>query len=68
MKSKSDNLKTMNGSELIKKLADLREEIRSIRFKGEGAKSKNVKMASILRKQVARVLTHMNQAKTGQIK
>lgn len=68
MKKKMENLKGMKMEELEKKISELQENIRVIRFKGEGAKSKNVKEAGTLRKQVARMLTHMNQAKIGQIK
>ena len=60
-KNNSENLKGMKADELEKKLAGLREEIRVIRFKAEGSKSKNVKEAAGLRKQVAQVLTEINK-------
>jgi ribosomal protein L29 len=61
MAKKTDNFKGMKQEELEKKLAVLQEESRAKRFKVEGAKSKNVKEASTLRKQIARVLTEMNK-------
>ncbi len=61
MKNKKENLKGMKKSELEKKLAILRENARVIRFKAEGSKSKNVKEFSALRKDIARVLTAINQ-------
>ena len=47
--------------ELKKKLVDLEESMRVLRFKAQGSKSKNVKEAATLRKQVARVLTEINR-------
>ena len=63
MKSKKNNSKAMDKSELDKKLAILRENARVIRFKTEGSKSKNVKELANLRKQMARVLTELNAKK-----
>ncbi|HEY4503115.1 MAG TPA: 50S ribosomal protein L29 [Candidatus Paceibacterota bacterium] len=63
MAKKKDNLKSMSRGELEKKLVALREDLRAIHFKAEGAKSKNVKQSAGLRKQVAQVLTAMNVAK-----
>jgi ribosomal protein L29 len=60
---KKDNLKDLKGGELIKKLASLREEVRTIHFKAEGSRSKNVKEMSVLKKDIARVLTAMNSVK-----
>lgn len=54
----------MNIAELEKKLSILREQSRVMKFKVEGAKSKNVKEALTLRKDIARVLTAMNQNKS----
>ena len=62
-KSKKENLKGMSKEELEKKLVFLREGLRVIKFKAEGAKSKNVKESVALRKQVARVVTEMNVVK-----
>ncbi len=61
MAKKKDNLKGMKKDELNKKLVILEEEIRVVRFKMEGSKSKNVKELHALKKQVARVLTEINK-------
>jgi ribosomal protein L29 len=61
MRKKMEKLKGMDGSELDKKLTESRESIRSLRFKMEGAKSKNVKESGALRKEIARILTIKNQ-------
>lgn len=60
MKNKKENLKEMKKDELVKMLALLQEEIRVIRFKAEGSKSKNVKESLALKKQIARILTEIN--------
>lgn len=56
-------LKEMKEGELVKELALFREKLRVLRFKAEGAKSKNVKEGTTLRKQIARILTEINQNK-----
>ena len=61
MKNKKENFKEMGKDELVKKLALLREEVRVIRFKTEGSKSKNVKDQANLKKQIARMMTEINQ-------
>ncbi len=61
MKKQKDNLKSMNEVELKTELGVLQEKIRVIKFKAEGAKSKNVKEEANLRKQVARILTKINK-------
>ncbi len=61
MAKKKDNLKDMTEIELKKKLAVLQENARLIKFKAEGAKPKNVKELSILRKDIARILTEINK-------
>ena len=48
-------------NDLSKKIVTLREEVRVIRFKAEGSKSKNVKETATLKKEIARVLTEMNK-------
>lgn len=60
-KEAKNNLKGMKKGELQKKLLALEEEVRVLRFKAEGSKSKNVKELSNLKKQVARVLTEINK-------
>ena len=58
---KKENIKSLSGAELKKKLSDLRENLRQSHFKGEGGKSKDVKERGKLRKEIARVLTVINQ-------
>jgi ribosomal protein L29 len=60
-KKTKESLKAMKEPELRKKLLALEESLRVIRFKAEGAKSKNVKEAATLKKQIAQVLTMLNQ-------
>jgi len=63
MAKKKDNLKGMAVGELEKELATLREHVRVIRFKAEGARSKNVKELANLKKNIARVLTKLTASK-----
>lgn len=56
-----ENLKGLKKGELEKKLVVLEESMIAIRFKAEGSRSKNVKEAATLKKQIARVLTEMNK-------
>jgi ribosomal protein L29 len=63
MKNKKENFKSLSEDELNKKLAILRENVRVIRFKAEGSKSKNVKEVSVLKKDIARILTELNNKK-----
>ena len=63
MAKKKDNFKGMKVEDLKKELATLAEQVRSNRFKAEGAKSKNVKESAMLKKQIARIMTQLNQAK-----
>ncbi len=62
MAKKTENLKGMSEGELKAKLVSLEESIRSIHFKSEGSKSKNVKEIKTLKREVARVLTEVNRA------
>lgn len=61
MAKKKENYSSLKGGELVKKLDALREELRDLRFKAEGARSKNVKEEKNLKKNIARILTVMNQ-------
>ncbi|MBP9711702.1 MAG: 50S ribosomal protein L29 [Candidatus Pacebacteria bacterium] len=63
MAKKNDNIKDMKGGELEKKLVSLEEEVRMIRFKAEGSKSKNVKELANLKKQIAKIMTEINSKK-----
>lgn len=59
-KEKKENLKGMKKDELEKELVVLRESLRAIHFKAEGSKSKNVKENQKIKKQIARILTELN--------
>jgi ribosomal protein L29 len=61
MAKEKENLKGMTKDELKAKLLSLQENIRVIRFKAGGSKSKNVKETSTLKKQIARILTEINK-------
>jgi len=63
-KIKKENLKDTTNEELRKQLLEVEENIRSLRFKAQGSKSKNVKESSTLRKRVARILTEINNRQT----
>ncbi|MBI2631056.1 50S ribosomal protein L29 [Candidatus Nomurabacteria bacterium] len=62
-KKLKEDLKGIKRGELEKKLTALKEEVRVTHFKAEGSRSKNVKELAGLKKEIARVLTHMKQAK-----
>jgi ribosomal protein L29 len=61
MKKNKENFKEMDKSELQKRLILLREEIRVVKFKAEGSKSKNVKENKFRKKQIAQILTELNK-------
>ncbi|HNW71491.1 MAG TPA: 50S ribosomal protein L29 [Candidatus Paceibacterota bacterium] len=63
MAKKKENPKGMSKDELEVKLAELRESLRILHFKVEGSKSKNVKEAQSIKRQIARVLTEINADK-----
>ena len=60
-KKTKENLKDMKKADLEKTLLSLKEEIRVIKFKAEGSRSKNVKEQVLLKKQIARVMTELNK-------
>lgn len=47
--------------EIIKALTEIREKLRTLRFNTAGARAANVKERKNLRKEVARMLTALNQ-------
>ncbi|MFH1201194.1 MAG: 50S ribosomal protein L29 [bacterium] len=63
MAKKINNFKEMEEGELQKELATLQESLRVLHFKAEGSKSKNVKEFSTLKKQIAQILTEINNNK-----
>lgn len=64
MAKKIKNFKGEDLVELKKKLENLREDLRMKHFKTEGAKSKNVKEMSMIKKQIAQILTEINKNNT----
>jgi len=60
MAKTKENFKEMKKDELQKKLTLLQENLRVLHFKTEGSKSKNVKESAHFKKQIARVLTEIN--------
>jgi ribosomal protein L29 len=65
MAKKKENLREMKRSDLDKRLAELRAAERKIKFQAEGARSKNVKEHSTLKKDIARILTELNRTKAA---
>lgn len=53
----------LNKAELQKLLGEKKEELREIAFGVAGSKAKNVKKQLHLKKDVARILTHINTLK-----
>ncbi|MEK7569516.1 MAG: 50S ribosomal protein L29 [Patescibacteria group bacterium] len=60
---KKSNLKTLSAGELEKKVSEMEESLRELRFKSEGARPKNVKGERSLRKEIARALTFLQMQK-----
>lgn len=60
-KNKKENLKEMSAGDLEKKLATLNEDLRVIRFKAEGSKTKNVKESAHIKKTIAQIMTALKQ-------
>ena len=58
--AKKTDTKNHTPAELQKLVADKREELRALRFTVAGSKNKDVKLASKLRKDIARALTRLN--------
>ena len=61
--AKKINLETHTPEDLQKLVSDKREELRTLRFSVAGSKNRNVKLASTLRKAIARALTELNTRK-----
>ncbi|MEK7106155.1 MAG: 50S ribosomal protein L29 [Patescibacteria group bacterium] len=61
MAKKKENLKDMKAEDLQKKLTTLQEDLRVIRFKAESSKTKNVKEAAHIKKNIAQILTALKQ-------
>lgn len=57
--AKKTDLKSHTPADLTKLVADKREELRALRFNVAGSKNRDVKLASKLRKEIARALTQL---------
>jgi ribosomal protein L29 len=60
---KSKDIVNKTASDLLKMLSDKRETLRVFRFGAAGAKSKNVREGRAVRKDIARILTALNDIK-----
>lgn len=58
---KFKELKALSQNELAKQLATLREQVRDLRFKAHSKEIKNGHVISSIRKDIARILTILNQ-------
>jgi ribosomal protein L29 len=56
--------KTASKEELEKFVSDKRAELKGLRFSVAGSKNRNVKLASTLRREIARALTAFNKQRT----
>ncbi|HVV15146.1 MAG TPA: 50S ribosomal protein L29 [Candidatus Paceibacterota bacterium] len=63
--TKKNSLKNHNQDDLLKIVADKREELRGLRFSASGSKNRNVKLARTLRKDVARAMTELAAQKAA---
>ena len=60
---KKNPLKEMQTTELTKKLAENREELRKLRFAAAGARAKDPSALGKLRKEIARIMTEIRARK-----
>jgi ribosomal protein L29 len=56
---KKHDTKTLSDADLVKRVAETRESLRTIRFGEAGSRTKDVKASRNLRKSVARALTEL---------
>ena len=62
---KKQKTKELNDKDLLKELNNKREELRQLRFDVAGTKAKDVKLASKIKKTIAKVLTEMRGRSKG---
>lgn len=62
---KKIDLKNKTQTDLNRLLVEKRESLRLFRFGTTGAKSKNVKEGSVIKKDIARIMTAMNAMRTA---
>lgn len=65
---KKEDFKNKTDSELLSVLKEMRDKVSSIRFSRSTGKVKNVKEASVTKKNVARVLTALSLRKKAEVK
>jgi ribosomal protein L29 len=65
MATKKEKYNDRSKEELAKVVADKREDLRALRFNVAGSKTRNVKAARNLRKEIARALTAATAKKHG---
>lgn len=53
------DFKTQDVQEIMKAVADKREELRALRFSAAGSRSRNVRSAREIRKEIAQALTEL---------
>lgn len=61
---KKEQYKKQDAKELVNILGEKREALRGFRFGASGSKTKNVKSARNLRRDIARILTVLNSVTT----
>ena len=61
------DITTKTPADLVKLVAEKREELRAFRFGAAGAKAKNVRAGRVIRKDIARAMTALT-AKTARTK
>lgn len=61
-------IKNVSQAELVKEVANKREELRKFRFGSTGSKVKNVKLGRTVRKDIARFMTELNARKIADSK
>lgn len=59
-------LKNKSASELHKALAEKREKLRELRFKDAAKQLKNIREVRVMRKEISRVLTLLNQKRNSE--
>ena len=62
-KTSKDKIKGMNEQDLVKELGSIRDNLQAIGFKAGTTRPKNVKEVAAMKKQIAQILTQLNQIK-----
>lgn len=64
---KKTNYKNKSKQDLVKALGERREALRKSRFGSTGSKTRNVKEAFAVRKDIARIMTELNASSSKDI-